>query len=342
MENPPAWAIEPTFNNRNDRPAPALEPLVLKKMDIKRVRNSGKVELDFVIPGLLAGTVGSIVATGSTGKSILSLQIAAIVCSGQDRIFNSQQIKQGRVVIFSLEDPAEITGNRLIDLCERLSPDEALAIEKRLEIYPLLGDFFNLRDEGHFAAIQAACDGARLVLIDTLSRSHDAEENSNSEMADVLKHLERLAQRSGAAVVFLHHTSKAASMGGVTEASASRGASLITDNGRWTMTMRKMKREEGEQWYYPGSSYGGRSIADVGFATSNKDEYMHFVRVSIPKANYSPPQPDFWLERGEGGVLRRVDLESAVQKDTNPKNEKTTDEEIDKKASGKNSWRKKG
>ncbi len=40
--------------------------------------------LDFVLPGLVAGTVGALVSPGGSGKSALALQIAALVAGGPD------------------------------------------------------------------------------------------------------------------------------------------------------------------------------------------------------------------------------------------------------------------
>lgn len=51
-------------------------------------------ELDMVLPGLLNGTVGSIVAPGATGKSWLALEIALNLAAGVDMLGFGVQ-KQG-------------------------------------------------------------------------------------------------------------------------------------------------------------------------------------------------------------------------------------------------------
>jgi hypothetical protein len=75
--------------------------------------------LDFVIPGLVAGTVGSIVAPGATGKSWFALQIAASV-AGADTL--SLNPPTGRVLYIASEDPRDVLHARTTRLQRGLTP----------------------------------------------------------------------------------------------------------------------------------------------------------------------------------------------------------------------------
>ncbi|MDG4870440.1 AAA family ATPase, partial [Guyparkeria sp. 1SP6A2] len=73
-------------------------------LDIKNVLASKPEKLEFVLPGLLAGTVGAIVSTGGVGKSAYVLAKM------------KQVSKQGRAVYLSLEDNIDMLKHRLHSL----------------------------------------------------------------------------------------------------------------------------------------------------------------------------------------------------------------------------------
>lgn len=263
-------------------------------IDIVRAFNCEPNPSDFVLPGFLAGTVGALIAPGATGKSYLALEAAmGVACSvtGGD-LLELAPDKTGTAVYLAAEDPCDIVKRRLHALGGRLSPDARQAIADAVSIEPIAGTRFDITREDDLAWVISCCAGARLVIFDTLSRIHYLDENSNSDMALVFGQLEYLADQTGAAVLFLHHTSKAASFGGHTDHQhASRGASLLTDSARFAASVIKMSTSEAEAF-------------DV-------DESMRsmFVRYSVTKNNYGEPLADRWYRRVEGGVLMPAKLE---------------------------------
>lgn len=60
--------------------------------------------LDFVLPGMLAGTVGSIISPGGVGKSMFALQLAVQIAGGPDML-GLGDLKCGRVIYLPAEDP---------------------------------------------------------------------------------------------------------------------------------------------------------------------------------------------------------------------------------------------
>jgi RecA-family ATPase len=112
-------------------------------------------------------------------------------------------------------------------------------------------------------------------------------------MGRLMGALEHLATDSGAAVVFAHHVSKGAAREGQGDQQhAARGSSVLTDNARWAASLCRMTREESLQYKQEGHA------SPVG-----EDRRQAFVRLSLPKANYSPASADLWFERTDEGVL---------------------------------------
>lgn len=254
--------------------------------------------LDFVIPGFLAGTVGALIAPGATGKSFLALEaVMSVACSvaGGD-LLDLKPENTGPAVYLAAEDPEIVVRRRLHAIGRHLPPAARDAIAERVLIEPLLGTGFNIMDEKHLNRAIAWSEGARLVVIDTLSRIHRLDENCNGDMAQVFAALERLAALSGAAVLFLHHTSKSASFGNQTDHQhASRGASVLTDNARFAAALVRMSETE-------ASDYG-------------VDEAVrrNFVRLVVPKNNYGEDLGERWYRRSDGGVLIPARLEQQRQ-----------------------------
>lgn len=252
--------------------------------------------LDFVFPGFLAGTVGTIVAPGATGKSYLTLEAAmgvACTVAGGD-LLDVRPENTGRSVYIAAEDPESVVKQRLHAIGAHLNQEARESIAENVDIEPVLGSRLDLMRDDHRERVIRHCEGARIVILDTLSRVHSLDENSNGEMSKLFGVLEQIGAETGAAVLFLHHTSKAASFGEQTDHQhASRGASLLTDNARFAASLVKMTEREADKDHY-----------DV-------EESMRsmFVRFSVTKNNYGSPIEDRWYRRHEGGVLRPAQLE---------------------------------
>lgn len=262
-------------------------------LDIARALDLEAKPLDFVLPGLLAGTVGSLVAPGATGKSFAALELLTQIATGKDML-GIGKYPSGTAVMLAAEDPANALHTRLKAIAGHLDGYERDDLKANCMILPCLGQAGDLLDSGKTAAdIEKTAQGARLVVIDTLSRWHTGEENERRDAARVMRALERVAKNTGAAIVFLHHTSKAAALDGRGDRQqASRGSSVFVDEARWVTFLQSMTVDEAK-----------------AFGVTEEEERKHYVRFGITKANYCPPQLDVWLRREEGGVLVRYEYE---------------------------------
>ena len=247
--------------------------------------------IDYVLPNMVAGTVGALVSPGGTGKSMLILQLAAQIAGGPD-LLEIGELPTGRVVYLPAEDPSVAIHHRLHALGTYLTAKQRQAVAKSLLIEPLIGKCPNIMVQDWFDGLKRSAEGRRLMILDTLRRFHIEEENASGPMAQVIGRMEAIAAGTGCSIVFLHHASKsAAMMGAGDQQQASRGSSVLVDNIRW-------------QSYLAGMTQGEAEILGV-----DDCQRGYFVRFGVSKANYGTPLQERWFRRHEGGVLKPVVLE---------------------------------
>ena len=130
------------------------------------------------------------------------------------------------------------------------------------------------------------CRGARLIVIDTLSRAHSLDENKNGEMAQLMSQMDSITKSTGASVLFVHHISKgSAKEDAGNQASASRGASVLVDNSRFVCYLQSINKNHPE------------------FTSIQESERWRYIQHGVSKVNYSSRPKEMWLEKGHGGVL---------------------------------------
>lgn len=287
-----AWRDAPSWRDDPPRVAPPAGPAVPDWLDIAGALEHEPPPLDFVLPGYVSGSVGSIVAAGATGKTMLALQIAVHVSGGADTLelagVAGWTPTFGRVLYLSGEDPADVIAGRIHAIGGYMpDADVRQRTAENLRIAPLVGYGARI-DQGIWRSwIERESVDARLVIVDTLRRFHAADENDGGAMAELLAHLEHICRASSTSIVFLHHVSKASALNGAAgEQQASRGSSVLTDNVRWQSNLSTMSEKEAKAAGVPD------------------DQRRRFVRLAFPKVNYGPPVADLWFQRERGGVLR--------------------------------------
>jgi RecA-family ATPase len=260
---------------------------------------------DHIIPGFLAGTVGALVAPGGTGKSYLALELAiAVACPNAD-LADFKPRMLGQVAYINAEDDLIQLGKRLAWLGQRIKPELRTSVAALFRVARARGSLIDLGQKPFGYELEKPNNdletpldrmvrdfkGYRLIIIDTLTRFHSLDENSNGQMSQLISNLEYLAEKTGAAVLFLHHTNKNAIRDSATDSqAASRGASALVDNVRFAAYLVKMTEIEAE---------------DYGI---NPEQRGFFLRYGVAKQNYGIRSSDRWFERKEGGVLLPVEL----------------------------------
>ena len=261
-------------------------------------------QLDFVLPGLVRQTVGSLICAGGGGKSMLILQLCAAIAMGEaSPICPTTAMKPGKCLLIPAEDMQQTVASRSFHLARtnKLSGEHMEKISKNLKILDILGSGVSPNlchaEENWVETIAEEGKDCRLIVLDTLRRFHLLDENSGGDMAFVVGKMEQIAYQTGAAVVFLHHTNKGAALSGGSDLQqASRGSSVLVDNIRWQAYLSSMSRDESEKFT---GKLGGVPIGD---------DRGYYVRYGVSKQNYGPPLTEIWLKRGEGGILSPVTI----------------------------------
>ena len=87
----------------------------MSQLDILKCYQTPPPPRDYVLPSLIAGTVGSIISPGGQGKSMLALQLAHHITGFAD-LLGLGEYGIGRVVYLSAEDGADILHERLFEI----------------------------------------------------------------------------------------------------------------------------------------------------------------------------------------------------------------------------------
>ena len=260
-------------------------------------------ELDFILPGLLAGSVGLIVGQGAVGKSFLALHIGLAVATGR-RVAGGLWTPggSGRVTLVFGEDQPALLQERLYWLreAERLGDDEAETIDESLTIFSGHGhDLRILAREGgrivggpFLPVLRELCVGQRLVILDPLAFLSDLDENDNSGMTRLMQVLQGVCRDTGTTIIVLRHVSKNGA-GEREDWTVARGASALTTACRWQVNLSPPNKVERETF--------GIEDAMRGF----------WVKVALVKTNYGQPQEPGWVHRLQGGALGVVEMREA-------------------------------
>ena len=265
--------------------------------------------IDYVLPGMVAGTVGALVSPGGTGKSMLAMQLAATLASGgQSDLLNLVPLMPAlpgngpqRVMYLPAEDPEPALQHRLHHIGKHLNPQQRQVVSENMVVQPLIGHQPNIMDSRWTDYLMRVAEGHRLLILDTLRRFHTFEENDAGEMAQIIGRMEYIAKATGCAILFLHHAGKSAALNGQGDMQqASRGSSVLVDNIRWQSFVAGMSKAEAEEW--------------------GVDEAVRkdFVRFGVSKMNYGAPVADRWLRRDLGGVLVPAVLEKQRKRGGGP------------------------
>ena len=117
-----------------------------------------------------------------------------------------------------------------------------------------------------------------VLVLDPLGALHTLSENSNEEANLLMGALREIAERTGVAIILVHHTGKAAAQDmAAAGAGASRGASAFVDAARSVRQVARMSRKEAGPLGVP------------------PDDAWRYVRVDNGKANLAPAEAAKWL-----------------------------------------------
>lgn len=260
-------------------------------VDWSKVFQGDIAPLDFIFPGFLAGTVGGIIAPGGAGKSFLGIALCTALVS-KDLLGMGIVPADQYVTYVTAEDPKNILEHRAHNLSIHLSHEERGRAREFFVLQSIHGrtpqilNNHGQRNERWVDGLKRAATGKRMLVLDTLRKFHQGEENDSGHMTLLTQILDEIAAETGAGILFLHHANKIAQLSGNGDsAAASRGSSALVDNIRFQMNLAGMNKSEASEL--------------------NVDEKHRslFVKLIGSKANYAESSGDHWLKRAKGGVL---------------------------------------
>jgi len=275
-------------------------------MNVRRVLDQPPPRPIQVLPGLIRGHVGVLCGTGASGKTTLAQQIAVCLAAGlptAGRLLPPPP-EPIPVALVTGEEHEEIIAIRLHSIVDSLleSEDTPLfpsitraeiidRLEHGIRIFPCSGMQISLLRDGErtefVSELAEALQGCHLGFVETVSRLHDGDENSATEMTALVNALESVAVPTNCAIVAIHQTSKFAALNSPDSPHAARGSAALTDNCRWQANLYGLSEDE--------------AIA-YGIERDRKT----YLRFEITKANYIPPYAPVWLRRMKGGVMTMI------------------------------------
>lgn len=151
------------------------------------------------------GAVGIIGGPAKCCKSWLGIDMAVSVASGSPCLGRFEVQRPGPALIFMAEDAICAVRSRIEALCAHRQLDI-----DRLNLYVITASTLRLdliRDQKRLQATLAAFK-PRLLLLDPLVRLHRLDENSATDISNLLGFVREMQRSYDTAIVLVHHTSK--------------------------------------------------------------------------------------------------------------------------------------
>jgi hypothetical protein len=219
---------------------------------------------------LQLGKVGLLVAAGGAGKTMALVELALAVATGRKWLDYFEAPNPGRVLIALGEEDADEAARRFYWVAQamRLTEHQLEAAAANVVVLPLAGVSMQLVHSDGSNTVASEAIGElrrrlsehewRLVILDPLSRFAGADtEKDNAAATRFIQVVESLVQVPGSPTVLVaHHTNKLSrAEGSKASAANARGASAITDGGRWVAELESLG-DDGARLTFTKSNYG--------------------------------------------------------------------------------------
>ena len=227
----------------------------------------------------LKAHITGLVAPGGTGKSSLAIALGISVASNTD-ILQLCVSQQANVLILNNEDSTDELQRRIAAIVTQFQICPS-SIEDRL--------FYTSGYEGKFMLSEMSDSGQKetafasdlikymlekeigLLIVDPFVSTHNAPENDNTAMDQVMSIYRKIAAKTGAAITLIHHTRKQDTKGSSAgNADIARGASAFKDAVRVVATLTPMSENEAKALTF-----------------DDQKRSRHF-RLDLAKQNFSP------------------------------------------------------
>lgn len=210
-------------------------------------------------------------STSKAGKTFILMELAAKIAEGHKWL--GHKCKQGKVLYINMEIDRASCFRRFYDIYNAMG----LNFDNHIENI----DIWNLRGKGKTMSELAPIIINRMmnreylaVMIDPLYKVLEGDENSNGDVAKMVAHFDRIAEETGAAVIYAHHFAKGIAAGkSIIDRASGAGTFARDPDAILTMTQidwsPEIDREEGwTAWRVESTLREFKSIqpVDVFFA----------------------------------------------------------------------------
>lgn len=203
-------------------PAPPSTPEIrhFRQVSLEDMMTLEIPQIDYILERLIPRSFVTILGGhGGTGKTIFGITTAAHVAAGVP--WCGFQVKCGRVLFVTLEDPGDLVINRL----KRIIHEYGLSlemVERNMIILDGSHTTGALMDEvvergvrhlqgtSLWNELVEASEGFDFIVIDNASDAFSGNENDRSQVKDFMGALTRLARKREAAILLLAHVDKTA------------------------------------------------------------------------------------------------------------------------------------
>src|SRR5690625_297836 len=203
-EEPPQGAA--TTNNEPAPPKPRhqqwLETLLEPRIErVRRMAAQPWVITD-IVP---AGGVVSLVGGSGVGKSFVAVDMACAIASGSE--WHGYSVEQAGSVVYVAAEGGGGIDKRVLAWAQQHSMDDVPQLYMLLDA-PIIDDQKDaaLLTETLAELARRIEQPIKMVILDTLNRVMQGEENSATAMAALMRGVEMVRQRLGCAVQIIHHT----------------------------------------------------------------------------------------------------------------------------------------
>ena len=295
--------------NNSESNAPRLFDVAEMQARMAQVLTETPPKRQWVVDALIPlGESGLLLATGGTGKGFLALDLGLSVATGKP--FFDHATSQGSVLFIETEDSqAELDRRTHHIAAQKFEISDHPAIQRNFVAKSLVAQDCRLTQTSNGSVVPTGFadriietvrdySGLQLLVVSPLARFNGGDENFSADATRLVEQLEVIAKATDAAVLAIHHTNKNSLRDDVRNQAAARGSSAFVDGVRYAMLLSPPNDKEARK--LPGG----------------EDERKNFVKFSLVKANYGPPQPDIWLRRGPYGVLFQHDVTASQEETT--------------------------
>ena len=212
--------------------------------NIKSVNELLKIKLKetpYIVDGLvIEEDINAITAKTGVGKSLFVLKMAEAIDEGKP-FLDQYKTQKKKVLILDLE----MSEHSIVDRVQTVIENKDCGINI---FYKNNFDFGNKNDiEILIEKIREENFG--VLIVDTFSAAHLKEENSNTEMAQILQEMRRVINKTNCTIIFLHHHGKG---NAYKNSDKGRGATAIADklSSYVSLTGEKKYDDQGRERLY--------------------------------------------------------------------------------------------